>query len=88
MISGFGRGVNEICALLGFYAASIGSCRRFGTTFGGGKILTAVLIKIQDIWDVSLRRLVNLPSSSEPTAQDEGTTFHRNVLKPSPVDRA
>ena len=25
VISGFGRGVNEICALLGFYAASIGS---------------------------------------------------------------
>ena len=38
------------------------SCRRFGTT--------AVLVKIQVIWDVSPCRLVNLPVSSRPTAQD------------------
>ena len=37
----------------GFYAASIVSCRRFGTTVGGGEIPTAVLVKIQVIWDVS-----------------------------------
>jgi hypothetical protein len=29
------------------------SCRRFGTTVGGGAILPAVLVKIQVIWDVS-----------------------------------
>ncbi len=87
MISGFECGVNEICVLLGFYAASIGS---FLPTFrdnGGGEILTAVLVKIQVIWDVSPCRMVNLPSSSGPSAQDEGTTFHRNVRNPSPVDR-
>ena len=55
------------------------SCRRFGTTVGGGEILTAVLVKIQVIWDVSPCRLVNLPASSGPTALDEGITFHRNV---------
>jgi len=64
------------------------SCRRFGTTVGGGEILTAVLVKIQVIWDVSPCRLVSLPSSSGPTAQDEGTAFHRNIRDPSPVDRA
>jgi len=63
-------------------------CRRFGTTVGGGEILTAVLVKIQVIWDVPPCRLVNLPASSGPSAQDEGTTFHRNVRHPSPVDRA
>jgi hypothetical protein len=63
------------------------SCRRFGTKVGGCEILTAVL-KIQIIWDVSPCRLVSLPPSSGPTAQKEGTTFHRNVRKPSPVDRA
>jgi len=64
------------------------SCRRYGTTVGGGEILTAVLVKMQVIWDVSPFRLVNLPSSSGPTVQDEGTTFHRNVRNLSPVDRA
>ena len=89
MISGYERGVNEICALLGFYAVSIGiSCRRFGTTVGGCDILTAVLMKIQVMWDVSPCRLVNLPSSSGPAAQDEGPTFHRKVRDSSPVDRA
>ena len=29
------------------------SCLRFGTTVGGGEILTAVLVKIQVIWDIS-----------------------------------
>ena len=33
VISRFRRGVNEIFALLEFYAASIGICRRFGTTY-------------------------------------------------------
>jgi hypothetical protein len=28
------------------------SCLRFGTTVGGGEILTAVLVKIQVIWDI------------------------------------
>jgi len=37
------------------------SCQRFGTTVGGGKILTAVLVKIKVIWDVSPCRLVSLP---------------------------
>jgi len=31
VVSGFRRGVNEIFALLGCYAAQIGSYRRFGT---------------------------------------------------------
>jgi hypothetical protein len=60
VISGFELGVNEICTLLGFCAASIDS---FGTTVGGCEILTAVLVKIQVIWHVSPCRLVNLPSS-------------------------
>jgi len=64
------------------------SCRRFGTAVGGCEILTAVLVKIQVIWNVSPCRLVNLTSSSESTVQDEGTAFHRNVRNPSPVDRA
>jgi hypothetical protein len=67
---------------------SVVSCRRFQTTVGGGEILTAVLVKIQVIWDVSLCRLVNLPTSAGPTVQDEGTMLHQNVLKPSPVDGA
>jgi len=33
VISGFRRGVNEIFALLGYYAEQIRSYRRFGTTF-------------------------------------------------------
>ena len=72
MIFGFKRGVNEICAFWGDFAQRrlIVSCRRFGTTVGGGEILTAVLVKIQVIWDVSPCRLVNLPASSGPTAQD------------------
>jgi len=64
VISDIERGVNEICAPLGFYAASIGS---FGTTVGGCEILTAVLVKIQVIWNVSPGRLVNLNSFSGPT---------------------
>ena len=72
MIFGFERGVNEICAFGGDFTQRrlIVSCRRFGTTVGGGEILTAVLVKIQVIWDVSPCRLVNLPASSGPTAQD------------------
>ena len=62
------------------------SCR-FGTTVCGREILTAVLVKIQVFWDVAHCRLVNLPASSGPTVQGEGTTFHRNVRNPS-VDRA
>ena len=77
----------ETCALLGFYAASI-SYRRFRKTVGGCEILTAALVKIQVIWDASSFRLVNSPSSSGLTVQDEGTTFHRNVRNLSPVDRA
>jgi hypothetical protein len=87
VISGFERGVNEICALLGFYAVPIGSFLPFRDD-SGGEILTAVLVKIQVIWGVSHCRLVNLPSSSGPAAPDEATTFHRNVRNPSPVDRA
>jgi len=64
------------------------SCRRFGTTVGGCEILTAVLVKIQVAWDISPCRLINLSSFSRPTEHDEGTTFHRNVRNPSPVDRA
>ena len=78
MISDYEHGVNEIYALLGFYAVSIGGC----------EILTAALVKVQVIWDVSPCQLVSLPSSSGPTVQGEGTTFHRNVRNPSPVDRA
>jgi hypothetical protein len=63
------------------------SCRRFGTTVGGGEILTVVVVEMRVIWDVLPCQLVNLPSSSGPAAQDEGTTFHRNVRKPSPVGR-
>ena len=46
MISGFEHGINEICAHLGFYAASIGS---FLLMFwdNGSEILTVVLVKIQ-----------------------------------------
>ena len=51
-------------------------CRRFGRTFGGFGILTAVLMRIQVIWDVLPCRLVNLPSSSGPAVQDDGTTGH------------
>ena len=70
MISDFERSVNEICALLGFYAALIGS---FLPTFcenSGCEILTAVLVKIQVIKDVSPFRLVKLPSSSGSTVQN------------------
>jgi len=71
MIFGFERGVNEICTFWGGFTQRrlIVSCRCFGTTVGGGEILTAVLVKIQVIWDVS-PCLVNLPASSGPTAQD------------------
>jgi len=62
-------------------------CRRFVTTVGVREIPTAVLVKIQVIWDVAPCWLVNLPSSSGSTVQDEGTAFHRNVRNPS-VDRA
>jgi len=61
VISGFGRGVNEICAILRFYAASVGS---FLPTFrdnGGGEFFTAVLVKIQVIWDVWPCRLSVYP---------------------------
>jgi hypothetical protein len=34
------------------------SYRRFGTTGGGGEIITAVLVKIKVMWEVSLCRLV------------------------------
>jgi hypothetical protein len=35
MLLGFRRDVDEICALLGYYAASCGNCLpTFGTTFG------------------------------------------------------
>jgi hypothetical protein len=63
------------------------SCR-FGTTVGGGEIITAVLVNIQVIWGISPCRLVNLPSSSGPTAPDEASMFHQNVCKPKPVDTA
>jgi len=46
MIPGFKQGVNEICALLGFYAAPIGSFLPMFRDNDGGEILTAVL-KIQ-----------------------------------------
>jgi hypothetical protein len=53
VISSFERGVNEICALLGFSERRLAvSCRHFETTVGGGEILTAVLVKIQAIWAV------------------------------------
>jgi hypothetical protein len=40
----FKRGVNEICALLGFYAASIGSLLpTFRERVVGGEILTAAM---------------------------------------------
>ena len=81
--------LHSCCDLLGFYTALIGSfCRRFAKVVGGCEILTAVLVKIQVIKDVSPFRPVKLPSSSGPTVQDEGTTFHRNVHNPSSVDRA
>ena len=63
------------------------SCRRFGTRVGGCEIFTAVL-KIHITWDVSSCWLINLLSSSGPTAQDEGTMFHRIARYLSPVDRA
>ena len=89
MIFGFERGVNEICAFLGgFYATSIDSFLPIFRDNGGGEIVIVMLVKIQVIWDVSPCQLVNLPASSGPTAQDEGTTFHQNVRHPSPVDRA
>ena len=54
MIFGFERGVNEICAFWGDFTQRrlTVSCRRFGTTVGGVEIRTAVLVKIQVIWDV------------------------------------
>ena len=72
MIFGFERGVNEMCTFWGDFTQRrlIVSCRRLGTTVGDGEILTAVLVKIKVIWDVSPCRLVNLPASSGPTAQD------------------
>ena len=65
ILLGFERGVNEICAFGGDLTQRrlILSCRRFGTTVGGGEILTAVLVKIQVIWDVSPCWLVSLPAS-------------------------
>jgi hypothetical protein len=33
LISGFRRYVDEICGLLGYYTASCGNYRRFGTTY-------------------------------------------------------
>jgi len=69
VISGFERGVNEVCSLLGFLQRRLAvSCQRFGTKVGGGEILTAVLVKIQAIWAFSPCRLVSLPSYSGPTA--------------------
>jgi len=54
MISGYKHGVNEICAFWDFTQRRlVVSCLRFGATVGGGEILTAVLVKIQVIWDVS-----------------------------------
>jgi len=59
------------------------SFRRFGMTGGGGEILREVLVKIQVILDVWPRRLSNLPSSSGPAVQDEGTLmFNQNVRNP------
>jgi hypothetical protein len=51
VISGFKHGVNEICALLGLYALSIGSFlpNVLRIAVGGCEILTAVLVKIQVI---------------------------------------
>ena len=46
------------------------SCRRFAKTVDGCEILTAVLVKIQVIKDVSPFRLVKLPSSSGSTVQN------------------
>jgi hypothetical protein len=86
VISGFERGVN---ALFWDFTQRrlVVFCRRFGTIFGGAEVLTAVLVKIQDISDVSPCRLSNLPSSSGPAVQDEGTLmFNRNVHNHSPVD--
>ena len=88
MTSGFERGVRSALFWDFTQRRLIVSCRCFGTTVGGGEILTAVLVKIQVIWDVSPCRLVNLPSSSGPTAQDEGTAFHQNVCNLSPIDGA
>jgi len=49
----FKRGVNEICALWDFTQSRLAvSCQRFGTSVGGGEILTTVL-KIQVMWGVS-----------------------------------
>ena len=56
-------------------------CRRFETTVGGCEIPTAVLVKIQVIWDVAPCWLVNLPSSS-------GSTIHRNVMSHGIEDHA
>jgi hypothetical protein len=89
MISGFERGVNEVCA---FWDCTqrrlVVYCWRFGTKVGSGEILTTVLVKVEAICDILLGQLVNLPSSSGPTVQDEGTTFNWNICNPSPIDRA
>jgi len=70
---------------VGFYATLlVVSCRRFGTKFGGCEILTAVLVKIQIIWDVSkfrrpskivpnstrLWKLLKIAEFKTPTPQD------------------
>jgi len=88
VISGFERSVNEIAPFWDFTQRRLVVSCRFGITFGGGEILTAVLVNIQVIWSISPCRLVDLPSSSGPTAPDEATIFHQNVRNPSPVDRA
>jgi hypothetical protein len=53
----------------------------------GCEILTAVLVKIFVVWDVSPCRLSSFPLSSGPTVQYEGITFHRNVRNPSSTGR-
>jgi hypothetical protein len=44
VISGSRRGVNEIYALLGCYAAQIGGYRRFGTIYPSEQSVTATLL--------------------------------------------
>jgi hypothetical protein len=47
MILAFECGVNEVCAFLEFYAASIDSfLPTFQYKFGGGEILAVMLVKI------------------------------------------
>jgi len=88
VISGFGHGVNEICALLGFYAAPIGSFLLFRDNSWWWWNSDSGVGEHSSHLGHFVLLTVNLPPSSGPTAQDKAAMFRQNVCNPSPVDRA